>query len=79
MSDDLIEVPVIIVIDENGDFTVSDDQERAAESHADNYGGGFATSVYSLTLKVKQPKAIEVPAALIEGESGSYTLEIKAA
>ncbi|MFZ1106958.1 MAG: hypothetical protein WAN43_01240 [Rhodomicrobium sp.] len=77
MEDDFAEITVAIVVDQDGDFAIAEEAEDATERYGENYGGGLATSLFKLTLKVPKPKAIEIVAALPKSEDGSYSLVIQ--
>lgn len=78
MEDDFAEITVAIVVDQDGDFAIAEEAEDATERYGENYGGGgLATSLFKLTLKVPKPKAIEIVAALPKSKDGSYSLVIQ--
>lgn len=77
MEDDFAEVTIAIVVDQDGDFAIAEEPEDATERYGENYGGGLATSLFKLTIKVPKPKAIEVAATALPDAAGSYSLRIE--
>lgn len=62
----MVQVEIWVVVDENGDYTIGQDQEEAANAYAENINGNGAQRQFCLKLNVPEPQPVELEATLPE-------------
>lgn len=69
----LLEIEVLVLVDENGNWEVASDNEKLKALYEENVGeldAGTATRLIKVKLKVPCPKPVELEAEIEEDTSG---------
>ena len=70
---ELIEIEVLVLVDENGQWEVAEDAEKLKERYEETVGeldAGTATRLIKVKLKVPTPKPVELEAEIEEDAAG---------
>ncbi len=71
-----MEVNIVLLIDEDGDYVVAQDEDDARERYDAEIGSDRARHYIHLLIHVPMPRAIQVSGTLPKQEDGSYSLQI---
>ena len=71
-----MEVKIVLMVDEDGDYVVGQDEDEARELYDKEIGSDRARHFIHLSIRVPLPRAIQVSGTLPKQDDGGYSLQI---